>query len=286
VSGSRRLKLRRADQCAVCEAPLPAGTLAFWSAEAKAVTCLDCLEADGLPARPPSVTDGQSEERALDRGVPGASARRRYERLHERRERRARDRYGRLGGIYLALTGDLQSTISWAQGSRGEQKLGQYLEGIQDESAVVILHDRRIPGTRANIDHIAITRSGVVWAIDAKNYRGRVKRIDKGAWFSTDRRLYVGRRDCSKLVLGMTRQVDAIRAAVSDSVARELSVEVRAALCFVDAQWSLFAKPFGLGGVWIGWPRALADRLREAGELTREQLALLARSVASALPPG
>ena len=38
---------------------------------------------------------------------------------------------------------------------------------------------------RANIDHIAICRSGV-WAIDAKNYAGRVQRIDKGGWFSTD----------------------------------------------------------------------------------------------------
>jgi Nuclease-related domain len=285
VSGSRRLKLRRADQCAVCDARLAAGTLAVWSAEAKAVTCLDCLKTDGLPAQPPSVLDGQSEERALNRGVPGASARRRYEGLHTRRERRARDRYGRLGGIYLALTSDPQSTIAWAQGSRGEQKLGQYLEGIQDESAVVILHDRRIPGTRANIDHIAITRSGTVWAIDAKNYRGRVKRIDRGGWFSTDLRLYVGRRDCSKRVLGVAKQVDAIRAALSASGTRELSVEVRAALCFVDAEWSLFAKPFGLGGVWIGWPRALADRLREAGELTQEQLASLARSVASAFPP-
>jgi hypothetical protein len=154
------------------------------------------------------------------------------------------------------------------QGSRGEQKLGQYLEGIQDESAVVVLHDRRIPGTRANIDHIAITQSGAVWAIDAKSYRGRVKRVDKGGWFSTDLRLYVGRRDCSKLVLGMAKQVDAIRAALSDSGTPELSVEVRAALCFVDAEWSLFAKPFGLGGVWIGWPKALADRLCEAGHLT------------------
>jgi hypothetical protein len=148
-----------------------------------------------------------------------------------------------------------------------------------------VVVDGRIPETRANIDHIAITRSGTVWAIDAKNYKGRVRRVDKGGWFSTDLRPYVGRRDRTKLVLGMAKQIDAIRAALSGSPAREQSVEVRAALCFVDAEWSLFAKPFALGGVWIGWPKALTDRLREAGELMREQLALLARSVASALPP-
>src|SRR4029453_18011481 len=119
MSGSRALKLGGPDRCPVCTAPLPAGTLAFWSTEAKTVTCLDCLEAGGgPPTRPASVEEGQREEQALDRGVPGASAKRRYERLRARRERRARDRYGRLGGIYLALTSDPQSTTAWAQGSR------------------------------------------------------------------------------------------------------------------------------------------------------------------------
>ena len=162
--------------------------------------------------------------------------------------------------------------------------LGAVLEKIQDERVVVVLHDRRIPGTRTNIDHIAVTRSGAVWAIDAKNYSGKVQRIDKGGWFSTDPRLYVGRRDCTKLVHGMAKQVDAIRAGLGNAVIREFNVEVRAALCFVSAEWSLFAKPFGLGGVWVGWPKALVDRLREPGELTQDQVEFLSRSVAAALP--
>jgi hypothetical protein len=222
---------------------------------------------------------------ALDRGVPGASTRRRYERLHTAREQRARDKFGRLSRVYLALTNDPQSTAAWAQGSRGERLLGEHLEKIQDEEVVVVLHDRRIPGTRANIDHIAVTRSGVVWAIDAKNYSGKVQRIDKGGWFSTDLRLYVGRRDCTQLVNGMARQVAAIRTALGAAMSLEFKVEVRTALCFVDAEWSLFAKPFDVGGVWIGWPKALGERIRQQGELTPEHVAILARSIASALPP-
>ncbi len=47
--------------------------------------------------------------RELDRGTAGASARRRYERLHEQREQAARDRLGkRLGGLYLALSTEPQ----------------------------------------------------------------------------------------------------------------------------------------------------------------------------------
>jgi len=278
---SRRLKLRRPDRCAVCDVALPAATVAFWDAEAKTVTCLQCLERGGVAVGEAAV----DVEPVLDRGVPGASARRRYERLHTAREQRARAKLGRLGGLYLAMTNDPQSTVAWAQGSRGERLLGEHLEKIQDDRVVVVLHDRRIPGTRANIDHIAVTRSGAVWAIDAKNYSGKVQRIDKGGWFSTDLRLFVGRRDCTKLVHGMAKQVDAIRAALGYAVTGEFTVDVRAALCFVDAEWSFFAKPFDLGGVWIGWPKALGERLRQQGELTSEHLAILTRSVASALPP-
>lgn len=282
MARSRRLKLRRPDRCVACDVALPVGTAAFWDADAKTVTCLECLAGAGV-SEPNGEVSG--DRVVLDRGVPGASARRHYERLHAQREQRARDRFGRLGGVYLALTDDPQSTVAWAQGSRGERLLGEYLEKIQDERAVVVLHDRRIPRTRANIDHIAVTRSGTVWAIDAKHYSGKVQRIDKGGWFSTDIRLYVAQRDCTKLVHGMAKQVDAIRAALGDALAREFNVEVRAALCFIGAEWSLFAKPFGVGGVWVGWPRALSDRLHEPGDLIAGNLAVLARSVASALPP-
>jgi hypothetical protein len=255
--------------------------VAFWDTDAKTVTCLECLAStDASTANGEAVGD----ELVFDRGVPGASARRRYERLHTQREQRVREKIGRFGGIYLALTSDPQSTVAWAQGSRGERLLGEFLGKRQDESVFVVLHDRRIPGTRANIDHIAITRSGTIWAIDAKNYSGKVQRIDRGGWFSTDLRLYVGRRDCTKLVHGMAKQVDALRMAFDNATVGEFRVEVRPGLCFVGAEWSFFAKPFELGGVWIGWPKALEKSLRADGQLASRDLAALARSVAAALP--
>jgi len=36
----------------------------------------------------------------------------------------------------------------------------------------VALHDRKVPGTRANIDHLVITPWDV-WTIDAKRYVGK-----------------------------------------------------------------------------------------------------------------
>jgi hypothetical protein len=286
VAGSRSLKLRRADTCVSCGAALAAGVVAYWDAEAKTVTCLTCRgEAASLSeARAPK--EVPAAPRDLDRGTAGASARRRYERLHEQRELVARDRLGkRLGGLYLALSAEPQSTAAWAQGARGERLLGEYLEKLHDNATVIVLHDRRIPGSRANVDHIAVTRGGGVWAIDAKNYTGKVQRIDKGGWFSTDERLCVGGRDCSKLVAGMAKQVEAIKMAIGEPVMQEFDVTVRAALCFVDAEWSLFAKPFALNGVWIGWAKALGTRLQAEGMLAPEHVRLLARRVAEALPP-
>ena len=66
---------------------------------------------------------------------------------------------------------------------------------------------------------------------------------------------------------------------------KEIEIPVKAALCFVKAEWSLFAKPFAIGGVWIGWEKALGKELVADGPLPSEHLMTFARRVAAALPP-
>ena len=111
-----------------------------------------------------------------------------------------------------------------------------------------------------------------------------MQRIDKGGWLSTDLRLYVGRRDCTKLASGMEKQVEAIRTALGDAIIQGIAVEVMATLCFVDAEWPLFAKPFMLDDVWIGWAKALGERLLADGPIAPEHLPGLAQRVAAKLP--
>jgi len=62
-------------------------------------------------------------------------------------------------------------------------------------------------------------------------------------------------------------------------------LSVNPAICFVDAEWSLFAKPFLMNGVWVGWPKALGERLLADGPLSAEQIIGAARLIAAALPP-
>jgi hypothetical protein len=220
----------------------------------------------------------------IDRGTAAVSARRRYEGLHERREQRARDRFGRLSSVYLSLSSDPQSTRAWASGSSGERRLGAFLDRLDDGASVIVLHDRRIPGSRANVDHVAITTGGI-FVIDAKNYAGKVQRIDKGGWFSVDLRLYVARRDCTRLVGAMANQVAVVRNALGEPLMGELVPTITPVLCFVDAEWSLFARPFKINGVWVEWAKSLGDRLQTPGPLAPEHVRRLARKVADSLPP-
>jgi hypothetical protein len=211
-------------------------------------------------------------------GVAGASARVNYERRHARREQKIDQRWGKFSGVVKLLTDDPQSTRAWAKGSEGERRLAALLERTLAETAV-LLHDRKVPGTRGNIDHIAIAASGI-WVIDTKKYEGLVERRDKGGWSKTDYRLFVGGRDRTKLVEGMNWQIDAARAALV-----EPDISISAAVCFVEAEWKFFAKPFILGGVWVTGPNKLAEMIAGSGPLTLVEVNRVAERLAVALPP-
>jgi hypothetical protein len=156
-------------------------------------------------------------------GTAGGSARQKFERLHQARADRIDRQWGRLSGVVKFLSDDPQSTQAWARGSEGERRLAIHLLRTVGDRAV-LLHDRKVPRTRGNIDHLAVAASGV-WVIDAKNYTGLVQRRDKGGFFKTDYHLYVGGRDRSKIVAGLGWQIEAVRLVLGDA-----EVPVHAAL--------------------------------------------------------
>jgi hypothetical protein len=218
----------------------------------------------------------------LASGEAGASARREYERRHQRREERIDQRWGRLAGVVRFLSDDPQSTQAWAKGSEGEQRLGEHLVRALGDRAV-LLHDRKVPGTRGNIDHLAIASSGV-WVIDAKNFSGQVEQRDIGGWVRTDLRLYVGKRDKTKLAAGLSWQVDAVHTALAETPVGA-TIPVTPVLCFTDSDWRLFAKPFQQDGVWVTWAKKLVEMIAAPGPLSSEEVLQVAAQLASALPP-
>lgn len=260
------IRLRYPATCARCGRPLAKGTQARWSREQKMAICAECLQREGI---------GE----AIDRGAAGGSAAREGQRRHERREFRVRARFGRLGGVLLALSDDPHSIDAWEQGARGERILGSALDPLRAEG-MAVLHDRRIPGSRANIDHIVVSAAGV-FVIDAKNYKGGVERRDRGAWFSTEYRLYVGGRDQTALVARIAEQAEAARTALAPDLSWLPLTQV---ICFVGADWSLFARPLRFDDVHVLWPRALRKLLRANGPLTPEVIAQVERRLALELP--
>jgi hypothetical protein len=64
-------------------------------------------------------------------------------------------------------------TSAWRRGADGERRTARLLSRLEQRGWVV-LHDLAVPGSRANIDHLAIGPGGVV-VIDSKQYRGRLQ---------------------------------------------------------------------------------------------------------------
>lgn len=241
----------------MCSATLPPGTEAIHETETKTVRCLECVpDATSPDSEPPGEHSAPTES-----GVAGFSARREYDRRKAKDEEKLREKWGRLGGLAVALSDERQSTKAWAQGAVGEELLGASLDTLASDG-MAILHDRRIPGSKANIDHIAITRRGI-WVVDAKRYKGRPElKIEGGILRPRVEKLLVGRRDCTKLLDGVLKQVGLVRDLVGD-------VPVTGALCFVEADWPLLGGAFATRGIHVLWPKRLAKVLSEetAGDI-------------------
>src|ERR1019366_9258059 len=213
------MRLRYAGACRVCGVELPAKVEAIYERTTKTVRC---VSHDVHPAVEPTVVEAVDPPvvevvepavvEVVESGTAGASARREFERRKARREKRIRAKHPKLGGLMLAVSDEQQSTTAWDIGALGEERLGKGLDRLASDT-LRLLHDRRIPRSKANIDHLAVTTSGV-YVIDAKKYRGRPHlKIEGGLFRPRLERLLVGSRDCTKLVDGVLKQVEFVRPA-------------------------------------------------------------------------
>ena len=144
------------------------------------------------------------------------------------------------------------TTAAWSTGAKGERQTAAALEKLKMEG-FVILHDRRIPGSSANIDHVVIGPPGVA-IVETKSYRGklRVKGND----------VYVGGyRKTSQTVEEARREALAVTVALADALERS-GVKVRPILCVHRADLPFFDK--SPQGVSIVNGRGLVKTLRKA----------------------
>jgi hypothetical protein len=260
-------RLRYAGTCVICGAALPQGAQALYHAGSKTVRCIACPDRDGV-----------AESAPLDVGAAGGSAQREHDRRAAKREEKVKERYGRrFGGLLLAVVDEPQSTRAWAKGARGEQKLAEAIAGLPD---VVALHDRSVPGTRGNIDHLVIAPAGL-FVVDAKHYDGRLRIRDKGGLFRTDERLYVGGRDCSHLADNMGWQVKVVEKLLA---LVEVTMPVTPVLCFLDVDWPLLFAPEWFRGVRLADPKSLRKLMTGTPALDAAAIDKLARILVAGFP--
>lgn len=246
------MRLRFDGVCRVCAIVLPARTEAVYERSSKTVRCAGHVE---------SPEAGRAAEVAIESGTPGASARREFERRKARREGRIRDKHPRIGGVLYALSAEPQSTTAWDTGALGEERLGSRLNDLGSDQ-LRVLHDRRIPGTRANIDHLAVTPTGI-YVIDAKKYKGRPQlKVEGGLFGPRTEKLLVDSRDCTKLLDAVLKQMRVVSSAI------DYKVPVQGVLCFVEADWPLIGGSFSSRDVHVLWPKKLYPKLVADGPQT------------------
>jgi hypothetical protein len=228
-----------------------------------------------------------AEWQGPDPGEAGRSARRESERKRERRLQGTPPKSA-LARLIAALFGpsakekrQVAEVRNWATGAAGEQLLAESLARRCPE--IPMLHDRRMPHSRANIDHIAVAACGV-YVIDAKRYRGKIKVLSPlfGA-----QKLKVAGRDRTKLVEGLGKQVAVVTALLAD-VAPDTTV--RGCLCFLAPQGFIVdnglpvLRTLKINGYSLYYPRRLAKRLNRPGPLTPEQARRIHAELAERLP--
>lgn len=215
----------------------------------------------------------------LDLGTAGASGRREYERRRAKREDATRERHPQIGNLLLKFQEAPAHERAWATGAAGEEELAACLARRCPEA--IVLHDRRMPGSRANIDHLAVAPSGV-HVIDAKRYKGKIE-VRKP--FFGDAKLFIRGRDQTKLVDGLERQAAAVRSLI-DVIAPD--VPISACFCFINPAGQAGGVPLlrtlSIRGHPLFHPRKLAKRLSEPGELDPERILVLAEALAARFP--
>lgn len=266
------MSIRRAGACADCGTELAAGTSAYWLATERVVRCVGCTGSS--PSR--STADPVLPAHAED--VAGGSALHEYDRRSTRERakkekvvaddaewraaiREERPVLGRLAAALTpkpGITPESQPTKAWKVGAEGEQRVA---EVMATATGVEVLHDRRVPGSRANIDHIVVGPGGV-FVVDAKKYTGAIEVRDLGGLFRLDERLYVNGRDRTSVVDGVLGQIEVVRTALGDAFP---GVEVRGVLCFIGCGWGWRMRPKVVKGVTALWPTALPEHVSADG---------------------
>jgi hypothetical protein len=161
----------------------------------------------------------------------------------------------------------------WGRGRQGEERVGELLDSL-GRAGVRAVHDRSVPGSDANLDHVVAAPSGI-YVVDAKNWSGRVSISGSRLW-QNDRQ-----RD---EVVGAAAAQAAVVQRLVDDLNPPRPIPVRALVCFAgDAR---LGHPERLGDVGLVDLDQLADVITSGEpELAPVEVEFVAKQFATRLTP-
>ena len=228
IEDQKELTLRFDSICELCQKKLPKGSKGKYFATRKKVQCL---------THENITTVGSAGKSAQDKAI-----------AIEAKYKENVESIKYIGKLIYPFLDPSKEAQKWAKGAKGERKIGKILDEIALENNFKVLHDRTIPKSKANVDHILVTPKGV-FIIDAKNYKGKVEIRNDGGWFSPEKdKLIVDGRNRSKLIEGVKWQISRLEEELAKN---NLAPNLIGVLGFVEAQWPFFGKPLMVDGVFL-----------------------------------
>ncbi len=229
--------------------------------------------------RAPVAQEGPSGSPRTARGSALEPNRHRHARVEEPGKRSAPLR---LIGRMVEPSGD-QAARTTHQGSECEELVVETLADVSQSGAALTLHDRRVPGRRVSIEHIAVGAGGV-FVVDAKRYaRAPIAVRRAGSPFGRRRAdLFVRGRMRNDLVQDVERQAAVVREVLEGIGLGE--VPVTPVLCFVEGSFPAFQPRLPVNRTIVVGRKALRKLIGRTGRLDAPARERIFVSLAASLP--
>lgn len=261
----RKITAKKVSNCVICGASIPIGAEIYWKYPEREVRCerdaptsiATGSEADQLsrnitpqPENPGTLAGPEelTAEHLVD-GIPGNAARSIYnkkaEEMRQYRERLLGPKLGRFVNRYLSPGDEAEK---WKKGAIGEEGVAQVLERLCLTYGWHVLHDRAIPKSSANIDHILVTNRGC-FVIDSKHMSGKID-IEYPGTLLTPKPpvLKIAGRSRMSLVNDAKKYTQRVEAALNSA---KIALPVFGMLAFFNAEFPIFLKPVEIEGILI-----------------------------------
>ena len=191
---------------------------------------------------------------------------------------RVREKHKLLAPLVLRFGAEPQQAANWRKGAKAEVLIGSNLEDLYAEG-MGVLHDRRIPGTKYNVDHLVVSGAGVFVSTP-----------------STTRVLLNNERPprrpsplCAELPPDKTSRPHSVASLTGPDVLtddRWIGVPIIPTLLFIgtDNFPRRQKHPFQFEDVYVLWGKALGKLVRQLGPLNPAEVSELERVLSLGCP--